>query len=82
MRQVELPPKGGGIVTEVGTRWTLPLTVAVLRLPFLDDAYCSPSIVSLALLSRPLSSSGLLFFPGYCVRVAIVLPVPIVLPFW
>jgi hypothetical protein len=63
MRQVELPSKGGGIVTEVGTCWTLPLTVAVLRLPFLDAAYCSPPIVSFALLSRPLSSSGLLFFP-------------------
>jgi hypothetical protein len=34
MRQVELPPKGGGIVTEVGIRWTLPLRVAMLRLPF------------------------------------------------
>jgi Reverse transcriptase (RNA-dependent DNA polymerase) len=69
-------------VTEVGTRWTLPLTDAVLRLPFLGDAYCSPSIVSLALLSHSLSSSGLLFFPCYCSCVAIVLTVPIVLPFW
>jgi hypothetical protein len=78
---VELPPKGGGIVTEVGTRWTLPLTVAVLCLPFLDVAYCSLSIVSLVLLSCPLSSSGLLFFPGYCFAFPIVLTIPIVLSF-
>jgi hypothetical protein len=69
------------VVTEVGTRWTLPLTVAVLHLPFLNAAYCSPSIVSLVLLSRPLSSSGLLFFLCHCSRVAIVLTVPIVLLF-
>jgi hypothetical protein len=81
MRQVELPPKEGGIVTEVGTRWTLPLTATVLRLPFLGDVYCFPSIVSLALLSCPLSSSGLLFFPYYCSRVSIVLITLIVLPF-
>jgi hypothetical protein len=68
-------------VTEVGTRWTLPLTEAVLRLPFLDDTYCFPSIVSLALLSRPLSSSGLLFFCCYCSPVSIVLVTLIVLPF-
>jgi hypothetical protein len=66
---------------EVGTRWTLPLTAAVLRLPFLDAAYCSPSIVPLVLLSRSLSSSGLLFLPCYCSCVAIVLTVSIVLPF-
>jgi hypothetical protein len=60
MRQVELPPKEGGIVMEVGTRWTLPLTVTVLRLSFLGDAYCFLSIVSPRLLSCPLSSSGLL----------------------
>jgi hypothetical protein len=81
VRQVELPPKEGGIVTEVGTRWTLPLTVTVLRLPFLGDACCFPSIVSLTLLSHPLSSSGLLFFLCYCSHVAIVLIVTIVLPF-
>jgi hypothetical protein len=75
------PPTPSVVVTEVGTRWTLPLTVAVLRLPFLDDVYCSPSIVSLALLSRPLSSSGLLFFPCYCSPVSIVLVTFIVLPF-
>jgi hypothetical protein len=68
-------------VTEVGTRWTLPLTATVLRLPFLGDDYCFPSIVSLMLLSRPLSSSGLLFFPCYCSRVPIVLIALIVLPF-
>jgi hypothetical protein len=82
VRQVELPPKEGGIVTEVGTRWTLPLTVTVLRLSFLGDAYCFPSIVSLMLLSRPLSSGGLLFFTCYCSRVVIVLTVTIVLPSW
>jgi hypothetical protein len=80
MRQVELPPKEGGIVMEVGTRWTLPLTVTVLRLSFLGDIYCFLSIVLLALLSRPLSSSGLLFFVGYCSRLLIVLTVAIVLP--
>jgi hypothetical protein len=80
MRQVELPPKRGGIVTEVGTRWTLPLTVTVLHLSFLGDVYCSLSIVSLTLLSCPLSSSGLLFFIGYCSRPVIVLTVTIVLP--
>jgi hypothetical protein len=69
-------------VTEVGTRWTLPLMVTVLCLPFLGDAYCFLSIVSLALLSRPLSSSGLLFFPCYCSCVAVVLTSVIVLPFW
>jgi hypothetical protein len=47
-RQVELPPKEGGIVMKVGTCWTLPLTVAGLCLPFLGNAYCFPSIVSLA----------------------------------
>jgi hypothetical protein len=67
---------------EVGTRWTLPLMVTVLRLPFLGDAYCFPSIVSLALLFHPLSSSGLLFFPCYCSCVAIVLTVAIVLCSW
>jgi hypothetical protein len=76
-----LPAKPNS-VTEVGTRWTLPLTVAALRLPFLDATYCSLSIVSLALLSRPLSSSGLLFFPCYCSHITIVLTVLIVLPFW
>jgi hypothetical protein len=54
---VELPPKGGGIVTEVGTCWTLPLTVAVLHLPFLDAAYCSPSIVFVYCLARTIVSS-------------------------
>jgi hypothetical protein len=78
---MELPPKGGGIVTEVGTRWTLPLTVTVLHLPFLGDAYCFLSIVSLTLLSCPLSSSGLLFFPYYRSHVTIVPTAPIVLPF-
>jgi hypothetical protein len=67
-------------VMEVGTRWTLPLTVTVLRLPFVYAAYCSPSIVSLALLSHPLSSSGLLFFPCDCSRVVIVLTVSICSP--
>jgi hypothetical protein len=32
---VELPPKEGGIVTEVGTHWTLPLTDTILHPPFL-----------------------------------------------
>jgi hypothetical protein len=81
MRQVELPPKGGGIVMEVGTCWTLPLTVTILHLSFLDDAYCFLFIVSLALLSHPLSSSGLLFFARYCSYVVIVLTVAIVLPY-
>jgi hypothetical protein len=80
MRQVELPPKEGGIVMEVGTCWTLPLTVTVLHLSFLDDAYCFPSIVSLVLLSCPLSSSGLLFLIGYCSHTVIVLTIAIVLP--
>jgi hypothetical protein len=82
VRQVELPPKEGGIVMEVGIRWTLPLTVALLRLPFLGDAYCLPSIVSLMLLSRPLLSSGLLFFSCYCSCIAIVLTIAIVLRSW
>jgi hypothetical protein len=81
VRQVELPPKEGGIVTEVGTRWTLPLTVTVLHLSFLGDAYCFPSIVLCTLLSHPLSSSGLLFFACYCSCTIIVLTVAIVLPF-
>jgi hypothetical protein len=80
VRQVELPPKEGGIVTEVGTHWTLPLTATILRLPFLGGVYCFPSIVSFALLSCPLSSSGLLFFTRYCSCVIVVLTAAIVLP--
>jgi hypothetical protein len=53
-------------VMKVGTRWTLPLTATILRLPFLADSYCSRVIVLLALLFSPLSSSGLLFFACYC----------------
>jgi hypothetical protein len=67
-------------VTEVGTRWILPLTVTVLCLSFLGDVFCFPSIVLLAPLSRPLLSSGLLFFVGYCSHTIIVLTIAIVLP--
>jgi hypothetical protein len=38
------------IITEVGTRWTLPLTVTMLCLSFLGDSYCSPSIVSICVI--------------------------------
>jgi hypothetical protein len=68
------------LVTEVGTHWTLPLTVTVLHLSFLGDAYCFPSIVSFVLLSCPLPSSGLLFFTHYCSHTVIVLTIAIVLP--
>jgi hypothetical protein len=66
MRQVELSPKEGGIVMEVGTCWTLPLTAMILHFPFLADSYCSWFIVSLVSLFCPLLSSGLLFFTCYC----------------
>jgi hypothetical protein len=66
MRQVELPPKEGGIVMEVGTYWTLPLTVTILRFPFLNAS------IVLCLLSH-LCHYSVHFHPvDYCSSPAIV----------
>jgi hypothetical protein len=75
--------QGQYVLSCYGSGDTLDLTTygGSIAPSFLDDAYCSPSIVPLALLSRPLSSSGLLFFCCYCSPVSIVLVTLIVLPF-
>jgi hypothetical protein len=78
MRQVELPPKEGGIVTEVGTRWTLPLMVMILRLPFLGDAYCFLSNCLALVIVSSTFIQWTIVFVSYCSHTVIVLTVVIV----